>query len=279
MGQKSKIEWTHHTFNPWWGCTKVSQACANCYAETWAHRLGEKIWGVKAPRRFFDDDHWKQPLKWNRIAERNGVRERVFCASMADVLEPREDLNNWRARLWSLIGETPALDWLLLTKRPEQINALVPWKKSWPSNVWIGTTVETQEWARKRIPHILKCPATVRFISCEPLLGPLDLRPWLVSQEGSNAIDWVIAGGESGHGARPTNPMWVKSLRDQCVEVGTAFHFKQWGHWGPQRHPNKPSSKFLELTDSAGSPYRMFAVGKSLAGRRLDGQTWDQIPY
>ena len=110
MAKDSRIEWTHHTFNPWWGCVKVSPACANCYAETWAHRLGAKIWGRHAPRRFFGDEHWKHPLRWNAEAERDQVRRRVFCASMADVFEVRAELSPWRARLWPLIEQTPWLD-------------------------------------------------------------------------------------------------------------------------------------------------------------------------
>ena len=119
MGKNSKIEWTHHTFNPWWGCTRVSAACVHCYAETWSKRLGKKLWGPKAPRRFLSDAYWMEPIKWNREAKQQGHRARVFCASMADVFEARSDLNASRERLWKLIEETPQLDWLLLTKRPE----------------------------------------------------------------------------------------------------------------------------------------------------------------
>ncbi len=139
MAQNSKIEWTHHTFNPWWGCVKVSPACKNCYAQAWANRLGMNLWGGKATRRFFSDQHWKEPLKWNRDAEVSGERHRVFCASMADVFERRAELNQWRERLWRLIEQTPFLDWLLLTKRPESVAIYAPWKKLWPDNVWLGT--------------------------------------------------------------------------------------------------------------------------------------------
>src|SRR4051812_42185869 len=128
MAKNSHIEWTHHTFNPWWGCTKVSPACNNCYAELWAKRMGHKIWGGTAPRRFFTDAHWKGPLVWNEEAQAKGERERVFCASMADVFERRAELNPYRERLWALIAETPWLDWLLLTKRPQNIGGMVPWE-------------------------------------------------------------------------------------------------------------------------------------------------------
>ena len=162
MGKHSAIEWTDHTFNPWWGCTKVSVACENCYAETWARRLGKAAWGCSSPRRFFSDQHWRQPLLWNRECENDRIRRRVFCASMADVFEARDDLNIWRDRLWELILKTPMLDWLLLTKRPEKIVSLVPWKKEWPFNIWVGTTIESQEWIT-RAEHLIKIPAKVRL--------------------------------------------------------------------------------------------------------------------
>lgn len=256
MAQNSKIEWTDHTFNPWWGCAKVSQACKNCYAETFSKRVGQNVWGAGADRRFFGDKHWNEPRKWNTQAEAEGVRRRVFCASMADVFEEHPDeeteanLYISRQRLGRLIRETPALDWLLLTKRPEngvnclgQMNLLdkLP-------NVWIGTTVENQEYADKRIPELLRVPAAVRFLSVEPLLGPVHLRDigpthidplfgaWLEDMpQGSRLrrLDWVIAGGESGHGARPMHPDWLRSLRDQCQAAGVPFFFKQWGDWLP----------------------------------------------
>ena len=212
MGQFSKIEWTHHTFNPWWGCLKVSPACKHCYAETWAQRLGLELWGgARSERRFFSDTHWKEPLKWNAAAARDGMRRRVFCASMADVFEDRPDLGVWRDRLWPIIEQTPHLDWLLLTKRPENVGGFVPWKSRWPGNVWLGTTVENQEYAIERIPLIADLPAAVRFLSCEPLLGPLKLKRWLRPAVKQRGINWVIAGGEAGHHSRPMNPLWVEA--------------------------------------------------------------------
>lgn len=121
MAKNSSIEWTDHTFNPWWGCAGVSPGCDNCYAEAWAKRVGEDIWGARKPRRFFGEKHWCEPLKWNDEAQKQGHRRRVFCASMADVFELRSDLDPWRDRLWVLIDQTPWLDWLLLTKRPQDI--------------------------------------------------------------------------------------------------------------------------------------------------------------
>jgi protein gp37 len=168
MARDSAIEWTDHTFNPWWGCTRVSPACKFCYAEAWSKRLGKQVWGKGAERRFFGEEHWRDPIKWNREAEHDGERRRVFCASMADVFEDRDDLNPWRARLWPLIENTPWLDWQLLTKRPEHIGRFVPWHQDWPGNVWIGTTAENQKWANKRIPELLQYPAAVRFVGAPP---------------------------------------------------------------------------------------------------------------
>jgi len=191
MAKNSHIEWTHHTFNPWWGCAKVSAACDNCYAETWAKRVGQQVWGKESPRRFFSDAHWEEPVLWNENARLAKTRQRVFCASMADVFERRAELKAPRQRLWDLIASTPWLDWLLLTKRPQNIASMISWsQEEWPRNVWLGTTVETQGFANKRLPHLLKHKAAVRFLSCEPLLGPIDLTRWFRA-EGLNPIDWV----------------------------------------------------------------------------------------
>ncbi len=173
---------------------------------------------------------------------------------MADVFEPRKDLDSQRARLWELISATPSLDWLLLTKRPQKIAALVPWQKTWPQNVWIGATVEHQRLAASRIEALLSAPAAVHFLSCEPLLSSLDLRPWL------DRLDWIIAGGESGAHARQADPAWFRSLRDQCVEAGIAFYFKQWGNWRPSAN---------------GGIQR---IAKRQGDRLLDGRMWDEYP-
>jgi protein gp37 len=281
MAKDSRIEWTHHTFNPWWGCVRVSPACKYCYADTWARRVGHKVFGNGAPRRFLSEAYWKQPLAWHREAAQAGRRERVFCASMADVFEDRDELNPWRARLWDLIDRTPNLDWLLLTKRPQHVGDMVPWGQKWPFNVWLGTTVETQRWAEERLPVLLQYPATVRFLSCEPLLGPLDLRPWLKPDENGRAVDWIIAGGESGPHARPPNPDWLRSLRDQGAAHGTAFHFKQWGNWRPDEGDatrRQTWRQTRQLRDAAGTPVTMVNMGKKEAGRNLDGAQWDGLP-
>ena len=285
MSENSAIEWTTHTFNPWQGCVKVSEACRNCYAATLAKRFGVE-WGPTARRKFQSESYWQQPLKWNRQAEKTGTRPRVFCASMADVFEwlpshhpDAAQMDAERVRLWNLIHETPALDWLLLTKRPENAK-LIAHEDDWPENVWLGTTVENQEQAEKRIPELLAVNVRVRFLSCEPLLGPVNLRALSGCTDPDcwngcmpSGISWVIAGGESGHGARPTHPAWFRSLRDQCQAAGVPFFFKQWG-------------EFVSVSEVAGDgPHHSFPdgatvrrVGKKAAGRTLAGRTWDQFP-
>jgi len=221
MGFNTKIEWTTHTFNPWWGCTKVSDGCKFCYAELLSNRYGHHVWGAGKPRRLLSDKHWKEPIKWNAQAERDGLRNRVFCASMADVFEeeaPVQELN----RLWSLIRQTPMLDWQILTKRPERIAANLPF--DWGGgyrNVWLGTSVEDGR-VIDRIGHLIAIPAIVHFLSLEPLIGPLPNLPL-------ENIQWVIVGGESGPGARPIDEDWVLEIQLQCRATGIPFFFKQWG--------------------------------------------------
>lgn len=310
MGQDSKIEWCHHTFNPWWGCAKVSPACKSCYAETFAvGRFRLPIWGVEAERRFFGDAHWKEPLRWNRKAAKAGVRERVFCASMADVFEDRPDLVGPRARLFQLIELTPALDWLLLTKRPENMVRLAKyagWDGEWPANVWAGTTAEDQKRADERVIHLIRVPAAIRFLSCEPLLEPIILqggnvpsdpngpwpeKPWhdrmyLRGVTGDARIHLVICGGESGPEARPMDPAWARSLRDQCVGAGTAYFHKQNGEWAPNMNISDRFRQgefhhdglFVEgCVCMNGTSETLYRVGKKAAGRELDGRTWDEM--
>ncbi len=277
MGKNSHIEWTHHTFNPWWGCAKVSPACDNCYAEAWAKRVGSDVWGPKADRRFFGDAHWREPLRWNAEAVDAGERARVFCASMADVFEARRDLDATRTKLWKLIGETPMLDWLLLTKRPQNAGRMTPWGETWPENVWLGTTVENQKFADLRIPFLIKCPARVRFLSCEPLLGKLNLSRWVKAGE-SSPIQWVIAGGESGAKSRPMHPDWPRALRDFSHAHDIAFHFKQWGHWVPAEMVREQEARAQLLQLDGATPVSMTPLGKKVAGRLLDGKTHDGLP-
>ncbi|WP_370312518.1 DUF5131 family protein [Sagittula sp.] len=291
MAENSGIEWTDHTFNPWIGCTKVSPACDNCYAETLATgRLGRQ-WGPHAARR--RTKTWGDPVRWNRQAEGATVRPRVFCASLADVFDNhRSILPEWRRDLWALIEATPNLDWLLLTKRPPNIVRFAPPKwiaSGFPAHVCVGATVENQTEAERRIPHLLEVPARVLFLSCEPLLGPVDLTE--IARPGTDLLgpaiwdslrgcggapgrlNWVITGGESGGTARPSNPQWFRDLRDQCADAGVPFLFKQWGEWvsvseveGPGRHHTFEDGRTVRR------------IGKKRAGRTLDGVIHDGFP-
>lgn len=241
MGAESRIEWCHHSFNPWWGCAKVSSACKHCYAEAWAKRTGHNIWGEKAPRRFFGDKHWAEPLKWDRDAGRRSVRKRVFCASMADVFEDRDELNPHRSRLWSLIESTQNLDWMLLTKRPENAVHMMP--RHWPiSKAWIGVTVDDR--GPERLDVLRTIPAQTRFASVEPLVERFSIAPWL------DYLNLVIVGAESGPGAAPMDEGWVRLLRDECTAAGVAFFYKQ---------------KLDERGRKVGLPV-------------LDGQQWAEMP-
>lgn len=268
MAKNSRIEWTNHTFNPWWGCVKVSPACKHCYAESWSKRVGQAVWGINADRRFFGEKHWNEPLRWDREAAATGIRARVFCASMADVFEERADLDDARDKLWALIKATPNLDWLLLTKRPHAVTRLAPWINDWPPNVWLGTTVEDQLRADQRLPILADIPAVVRFISAEPLLGPVNLNPWL------DRLDWVITGGESGPKARPSSPSWFVDLMNQCMTHDVAFHFKQWGDWAPGQGINLAKARAEHAADGT----VMLRVGKKVAGRLLAGAERDGLP-
>lgn len=268
MAENSTIEWTTHTFNPWWGCVKVSPACKHCYAEAWAKRVGSDVWGIKSDRRFLSDAHWRTPLQWN--ARETSQRQRVFCASMADVFEDRLDLVEPRARLWKLIEDTPNLDWLILTKRPENIADMSPWGKDFPKHIWLGVTVEDQKRAEERLPCLEEFNASVKFISAEPLLGRIDIRRWL-----GDTINWVITGGESGPKARPTSPSWFTDLHSQCMAAEVAFHFKQWGDWTPGEGLNFPKLRHERVEDGT----EMIRVGKKDAGRVFQGTVWDELPW
>jgi protein gp37 len=196
---------------------------------------------------------------------------------MADVFEDRPDLDAPRERIWQLIQETPNLDRLLLTKRPHTVRRLAPWRDTWPRNVWLGTTVENQRWAEKRVPQLLANPAAVHFLSCEPLLGSVNLEAWMPAPGREHSIAWVIAGGESGHRARPMNPDWARSLRDQCHAHNVPFHFKQWGNWVLVE--GETEARMLRTLMSAnGKPVKMIKLAKKASGRRLDGQEWNGVP-
>jgi protein gp37 len=249
MGKVTGISWTDHTFNPWWGCTKVSPGCDHCYAETFDHRTqgGHLLnigtpqeetqgihWGKGAPRRVFGEKHWNEPLKWDREArEKFGRRARVFCASMADIMDD-EAPEGLREKLWDLIDRTPNLNWQLLTKRPHRYERHLP-KLFKHNNVWLGTTAENQEFYDVRWPILREVAASYpegmpTWISYEPAIGPLTLG---VPYEG--APDWIIFGGESGHGRRECNPAWAEMLLAECRKFGVQFFCKQMGGLTPEQ--------------------------------------------
>lgn len=258
--KETKIEWAHHTLNFWWGCEKVSPACKHCYAETLnkIYGRGRAVWG-KGGLRWLRDNAFSEAMKLNRISKASGGAQRIFVNSMSDTFEDHPQLEEHRAKALGRMEFFQDANWLLLTKRPENITRMVPpaWLDRWPAHIWVGTTVESQEFAELRVPELLKVPARVRFLSCEPLLGVLDVAKWLRPDPCvdhydpvlSECVQWVISGGESGPGARSMDPDWARDLRDQCAEAGTAYFFKQWG-----------------------------GRDKKAAGRELDGRTWDEVP-
>lgn len=330
MSDTTKIEWCDSTFNPWIGCTKVGPGCDHCYAEvsTPARAMGI-VWGPHAERKRTSAGNWALPLRWERqhadFFAQHGRRRRVFCASLADVFDNQVPAE-WRADLFRLIEATPNLDWLLVTKRIGNVLQMVMkantdrflanegFNHGLPGNVWLGITVVNQDEADRDIPKLLAVPARVRFLSMEPLLGPVDLSLWLdiyqfedggqwsrrnVGQLG-DILDWVIVGGESGHHARPMSPDWVRSLRDQCAAARVPLLFKQWGEWGDPDSIESTglarSGWFEQSSDDGGVPRKewpgpairgvelaslrpeVFKVGKKAAGRLLDGVEHNDFP-
>ena len=294
----SKIEWCHHTVNFWWGCTKVSAACFFCYAEAMARIFAPKTvkWGAAGARWLRGEKAGSELHGHARRAKRLGVRHRVFINSMSDTFEDNEQTADTREYLFTRLLEVGySLDCLLLTKRPENVLRMVPkdWLEHWPSWVWIGTTVEDQTSADLRIPELIKIPARVRFLSCEPLLGPVNIEDYIGDEcdggyvLGSSPINWVICGGESGPNARPMHPDWAKSLREQCAEAAVPFFFKQWGEWTPSENISVGNDlEFAERVDPY--PAHLFItpervtevhrIGKKSAGRLLDGVDHSAFP-
>jgi len=300
---KTTIEWTNYTFNPWWGCVKVSEGCRGCYAERMATRFGFDVWGSDKARRFFDDKYWATPLKWNTEAERDGVRRRVFCGSMCDVFEAGDDaLNGQRTRLWDLIERTPALDWLLLTKRPENIEGMLPeiwsccgyWRvyeeykpNPFPRNVWLGVTAENQGRFDERWPvleSVGRCwYVPVLFVSVEPMLGPVNIADYqveFIEDIAVRGMDWVICGGESGPGARLMRPEWVRSLRDQCVKAEVPLFFKSWGEYVtlPQAGELGVKMSLIDVMNANSLGGGFVRVGKKRSGCAVDGLEWREGP-
>lgn len=304
-------------------------------------RMHVVSWGKGNPRKHTTEANWNEPIKWNREASAMadvdehkrlvgqppvyGRRTRVFSASLSDWLDHEVPIE-WLAQLLDLIRKTPCLDWQLLTKRPQNwkdrldnvldweplpkeddpLHHLSDWILDWyndkpPANVWIGTSVENQECADERIPELLKIPARVRFLSCEPLLGPVELDdvplddrcfgPWEGPKDNPlPGIRWVICGGESGHNARPMHPAWARSLRDQCKAADVPFLFKQWGEWVTELQspndiilPGESTAFWSKLNKDTneydlGDQTTVYKVGKKAAGRLLDGIEHNEFP-
>ena len=265
--ENTGVGWADDSWGPWWGCHKISEECQFCYAclEDVFYSKGVSHFDthILRPRRFFGEAHWKQPLAFNRAAERTGRRRQVFCASMCDVLErlPVEHpsyagVEEARARMWELVEQTPWLDWMLCTKRPEEFQNFLPkhWLQTPRPNVWLITTIGLQK-HMQRVRELMAIPAVVHGVSCEPLLGLVVLPDYFLKSSRA----WVITGGESGNhkGVRPSKIDHFRALRDQAVSANCFFHFKQWG-----QH------------NSDGVKCR----SKHEAGRELDGRTWDERP-
>lgn len=282
MSANTKIEWADHTFNPWIGCTKVGPGCDNCYAKAdFDDRKHRVTWGAGQARS--RTKTWGDPVRWNKQHEaffaEHGRRQRVFCASLADVFDNEVD-PRWRDDLFTLISHTPNLDWLLLTKRIGNVRGMLGLNGSkhtaaeWGtgfSNVWIGATICNQEEADRDISKLMEVPAAKRFLSIEPLLGPVDLGfdlPWRLG------VDWIIVGGESGSNARPMHPDWARSLRDQCQAAGVPFLFKQWGEWHPVEINTDPGN----ADEMKHFDRQVAKIGKKAAGRLLDGREWNGVP-
>ena len=296
MAANSKIEWCHHTVNFWWGCVfatlrdgSISEECKHCYALLLSKLFsrGKATWGAQGNRWIRHEAAVKEILKLDADAARRGVRERVFVNSMSDTFEGRDDLNGARVALFSIAEKVTNLNLLLLTKRPQNVCGMVPpaWLVAWPAHVWIGTTAGTQASADERVPELLKIPAKVRFLSCEPLLDGINLRGWLGSRRFGNPIHWIICGGESGAGARPMHPGWARSLRDQCADAGVPFFFKQWGEWYPFEENVQPGDGVESFTVDGGpkatqimGSVAVARVGKAAAGRLLDDVDHSAFP-
>jgi protein gp37 len=284
VGDNTAIEWTDATWNPWQGCTKVSPACKFCYMYRDKLRYGQDpATVIRSSRATFrkplartQDGAWRWP---------DG--DLVFTCSWSDWFH--EDADAWRDEAWEVIRQRPGLVFQILTKRPERIEAHLPadWNGGWP-NVWLGVTVEDQQRAEERLPALWRVPAAVRFVSIEPLLGPVDLRtvkapldtyPLVVDYlhvepDGTpGGLDWVITGGESGAHARPMAAAWLRSLRDQCISAGVPHLFKQWGEWAPGRRTEAEGRPGVQLAGEW-----LNRVGKHAAGRTLDGREHTEFP-
>lgn len=261
MALHTNIEWADATANFWIGCTKLSLACDHCYAERdWDHRKHRVTWGPHGDRSYVKAGAQvmrKMQRQAAAFIAEHGRKPRVFINSLSDFADNHKSIQpQWRDEVWQLARECPDVILMILTKRPQNLPDYLPtdWEDGYP-NVWCGTTVE-HETEERRADSLHKIPAALRFLSCEPLLGPIN--PAL------RGIGWVICGGESGPGARPMHPDWARSLRDQCATASVPFFFKQWGEWAPRY-------------DAVGREHPT-RVGKTSAGRLLDDVEHNGLP-
>lgn len=316
MAENTLIEWAHHTFNPWIGCQKVGPGCDHCYAEKLATgRLGVE-WGPGAERRRTAASTWQLPRRWNDRAAKLGIRYRVFCSSLADVFDNAVSAE-WRTDLADLIGRTPHLDWMLLTKRIGNADMMLRlmFPDGVPPNVWLGATIVNQEEADRDIIKLRQTRYNLRigvaFLSMEPLLGPVNIRDhlwpvhgWWAAGSGSyedakaaglphgrkgqallsaevarSLVNGVIVGGESGTGARPLHRSWVRDLRDQCLESQTPFLFKQWGEWAPVCELTDEQVEALYVPAPAHDPERTQCCRVSTLVLHNDGERFDDAGF
>lgn len=274
----TKIEWADRVWNPVTGCTKCSPACDNCYAERMSKRLAGRF-GYPADEPFrvtLHEDKLFEPRFWANPA-------RIFVGSMTDLFHPDVPFA-WLDQIFATMGQCKRHTFLLLTKRPERMQEYLLQGCEWRlPNVWLGTTIWDQASADRAVPILLSTPAAKRFVSVEPMLGPVELGPrFRKSLSWSNysaldALNWVICGGETGPGARPMHPDWPRSLRDQCQAAGVPFFFKQWGEWSGILQRSL-ETRIVPKADGSRSGWKMFRVGKKRAGRVLDGRTWEEVP-
>ncbi|WP_428398224.1 DUF5131 family protein [Marinobacter salarius] len=301
MSQKTGIEWTEATWNPIRGCSRVSDGCRNCYAETVAKRFsgpGQPYEGLIAKGGQWSgkvsviDHKMDEPLRWAKP-------RMIFVNSMSDLFHESVDFETIY-RIMLVMQKAQHHTFQVLTKRPKRMLQFFDWwggecKRSMAEvmpNLWLGVSVEDQKTADERIPLLLETPATIRWVSAEPLLGPVVLqglaagesmeydecRQYLCEEgpkenpyrDNAGRLNWIVVGGESGSGARPMHPDWARSLRDQCVKAGVPYLFKQWGEWLPDNQNSEMSGPF--------DPNGAIRVGKKSAGRNLDGRKWDQFP-
>jgi protein gp37 len=299
MGTNTAIEWTDHTWNPFWGCQEVSPECQHCYARTLAERWGFHLWGGKAtPRRMLSERVWNAPLKWNQRAQAEGRRSRVFTASMADVFEDHPALPPVRARMWPLLEATPWLDWQVLTKRPEHILAMVPpgWLDAWPANVWIGASTGLQEQATLRMVWMAevweRAHPPVIFSSAEPLLGPVDFTalPELPPQRVAQLLRGTHAKAEAAALTERWHALWSRySMLQARVRTLNVLQPRilDWviagGESGADARPLDLAwvRSVRDQCQTTGAAFFFKQVGgrtPKAGGRLLDGQTYDAFP-